>query len=265
MKKVAILFSGQIRSNQLNDQLQNDSLVNDSIQKFFLNEEFKQKYEYDIFISTDTLNIEKTKEFFGNNLKNIHLYEKGFYLHTLEDKIPSFDDFKKIYDIYDYQGKYISPGNLMQMYRILDACSLMEAKNISYDCIVRCRLDTVFKQSLVPLFDELLNPESVLECIALTDQFILGKKEIMTHYLHTFAERYMKYRRTKQDFDYFIMDSKKYYQEGNEHWWLFSPELQQSECFFEYCNQNNLVVKKVLKGYNHEDWLYIYNRHLYTH
>ncbi len=262
MKKVAILFSGQIRSNQLNDQVKNDSLVNDSVQKYFLNEEFKQKYDYDIFISTDTINLQGAKDFFGQNLKNIHLYEKDFYLKPIHFPIAPFEKFQEIYKTYNFEGKYVSPGNLMQMYRILDVCSLMEAENIGYDVIVRCRLDTVFKQNLVPLFDELTR-SSVLEVIALTDQFILGKPCAMIHYLHTFAELYMKYRRTKQDFDYFIMDSKKYYQEGNEHWWLFSPELQQSECFFEYCNQNNLVVKEVLKGYNHEDWLYIYNRQLF--
>jgi hypothetical protein len=48
-KRVGILFSGQIRSNSLNPNYNNDNIILDSISQYFLNNQFKEKYNYDVF------------------------------------------------------------------------------------------------------------------------------------------------------------------------------------------------------------------------
>ena len=90
-KNIAILFSGQIRSNLLslnknNNNLIIDSII-DSIDINFINNEFKNKYNYDIFISTDELDLEKTLKYFGNNIKNIYLSDRDIYLDKINNHI----------------------------------------------------------------------------------------------------------------------------------------------------------------------------------
>ena len=72
--RIAILYSGQSRSNGLNPNVKNDNRVIDSITQHFISPEFKEAYDYDIFISTDTLDIEKAKDYFGDHLKNVHFW-----------------------------------------------------------------------------------------------------------------------------------------------------------------------------------------------
>ena len=64
-KRVGILFSGQIRSNSLNPNYNNDNIILDSISQYFLNSQFKEKYNYDVFISTDNIDVERAKSYFG--------------------------------------------------------------------------------------------------------------------------------------------------------------------------------------------------------
>lgn len=64
-KNIAILFSGQMRKNSLKSYDFNDNTIINSISLNFINDEFKNKYNYDIFISTDNANIEKIIEYFG--------------------------------------------------------------------------------------------------------------------------------------------------------------------------------------------------------
>ena len=56
MKKVCYLFSGQIRKNSLKDNLSTDTTILDSYKNIF-NDRIKEKYDCNIFISTDTINI----------------------------------------------------------------------------------------------------------------------------------------------------------------------------------------------------------------
>jgi hypothetical protein len=264
--RIAILFSGQIRSNSLNDTYKNDSLVNDSVTAHFLNEEFKSKYDYDIFISTDTIDISGAIAYFGeSHLKNIHLFEKNVYLHPISAPIPHFEALDQKFRTYDFEGKYVSGGNIMQMYRILDVCNLMEdceSSGCTYDLMVRCRLDTMYVKSVVPLFEEVLN--SQLQALAVHDFFIIGRPPILKHFMHAIEHKYMLYRKDVQhQFDEFVMKHSEYYT-CCDFGYKFSPEVQTSECFFEYCIANNLIIGDVLRGCGCGDYIYIHNRAVFA-
>ena len=65
-KKIAIIFYGQMRENSLGNS--NDSTILDSYNKYFFNNLFKEKYDYDVNFSVVILNMDKKKEYFGSNL-----------------------------------------------------------------------------------------------------------------------------------------------------------------------------------------------------
>jgi hypothetical protein len=65
MKKIAILFTGESRINGLsNNEIITETIL-DSYKKYFFTDSFIENYDYDIFIITDDINIEKILEFFG--------------------------------------------------------------------------------------------------------------------------------------------------------------------------------------------------------
>ena len=264
--RIAFLYSGEIRSNSLNDTVSNDSSILDTTATYLLNDELKMKYDYDIFISTNTIDVSAACAYFGEPLKNIHLYEKKFYLQPVQKEIPDYETFRRRYATYNYEGKWVAKGNLWQMYRILDVANIMEqyvaSTNTSYDLIVRCRLDTPFKSSMIHLFDEMIaNPN--VQAIAISDIYIMGRPAIMNHYLHALENNYMLYKKGNHTFDRFIMDHRRY-STCDEFGYRFSPEVQISETFFQYCIANNIEIASALKGYDQEPYLYIYDRHRFA-
>jgi len=76
-KRIAILYSGQMRLNSLNTNEKKNTTILNSISDFLLTEKFIKKYDYDIFIGTDNIDIYESYNFFGENLKNIHIAEKN--------------------------------------------------------------------------------------------------------------------------------------------------------------------------------------------
>jgi hypothetical protein len=58
-KRVAIIYSGQMRTNTLSDNYTSDNIILEATTKYFLNKTFKENYDYDIFFSVDNMNIEK--------------------------------------------------------------------------------------------------------------------------------------------------------------------------------------------------------------
>ena len=81
MVRIAFLCSGQLRKSSLTTDEHSDERVLQSFREHLFNEELRAFCEYDVFMSTDpTLHVAKTQEFFGEHLKNIHMYETGYYL-----------------------------------------------------------------------------------------------------------------------------------------------------------------------------------------
>lgn len=165
-KRVGILFSGQIRSNSLNPNYNNDNIILDSISQYFLNSQFKEKYNYDVFISTDDIDVEKAKSYFGRNLKNINITEKNWFHNPIKHTPVSFEYYYNRYVSKNFNGHEPHSHALYQYYRMyIDYLMLknyQEDSNQTYDYFVRIRLDARIMQDLNLVFDYLEKTEKII-------------------------------------------------------------------------------------------------------
>jgi hypothetical protein len=169
-KRVAILYSGQIRTNSLNDNYTADTIILDSVKEFFLNGTFNEKYDYDVFFSTNSMNIEKAKTFFGEHLKNIHLTEQNWYMNPIRYiTIPFSEIYQKYMETTDFDGCEHSSHHVHQFYRLYCAYKLAKdyefKNNVTYDYYVRIRPDSRLMQDVNPLFHimETTSKEIIME------------------------------------------------------------------------------------------------------
>ena len=157
-KRVCILLSGQMRSNGLNSNYTSDNIILESIEKYFLNEKFKKDYDYDVFISTDTIDLNKATIFFGEeHLKNICINEDNWYLKNIEKNIESFEYYKNEYLKIDITGYIDYSYTLFMIYRLLTVYNLMlnyqiETKT-NYDYVVKLRPDSELTNDINELFN----------------------------------------------------------------------------------------------------------------
>ena len=158
-KRVGIIYSGQMRSNSLNPNFTHDDIILESINKYFLNEEFKNKFDYDIFISTDTIDIDKSLDFFKDNLKNIHITEINWYMKPICCFINNYEYFHNNFldKITNYSGYNIYLHTLYQYYRMYCGYNMLKdyqtKTNIHYDYFVKIRPDIRIMQDLFPIFE----------------------------------------------------------------------------------------------------------------
>lgn len=164
-KRVAILFSGQIRTNGLGEYKE-DNIILDSINKYFLNDEFKNTYDYDIFFSTDTIDIEKAKQFFGHHLKNINFTRKSYFLNKIDETIPNYDYFHNKYLMTNFNGCIPYAHTLYQYYKMFCAYTMAKdyekKNNMEYDVFVKIRPDSRIMQDMNKLFDIVVNENKVI-------------------------------------------------------------------------------------------------------
>lgn len=162
-KRVGILFSGQIRSNSLNPNYNKDDIILNSISQYFLNSQFKEKYNYDVFISTDDIDVEKAKSYFGRNLKNINITEKNWFHNPMKTTPNSFDYYYEKYASKNFDGHETHLHTLYQYYRMyinyLMLKNYQDDSNQTYDYFVRIRLDARIMQDLNLVFEYLENTE----------------------------------------------------------------------------------------------------------
>jgi hypothetical protein len=162
-KRVGILFSGQIRANSLNPKYNKNDIILNSISQYFLNSQFKEKYNYDVFISTDDIDVEKAKSYFGRNLKNINLTEKNWFHNPMKTTPQSFDYYNKKYVNKNFNGHDSHSHAIYQYYRMyinyLMLKNYQEDSNQTYDYFVRIRLDARIMQDLNVVFEYLEKTE----------------------------------------------------------------------------------------------------------
>ena len=158
-KKVAILFSGQIRTNFLNPDLKTDNRILESLNKYLFNNQFREYFDYDVFISVDNIDINKASNYFGNSLRNVNLTEKNWFMEKLEQEfIPkSYDFFHNKYMNRNFKNSDPHAYALFQYYRMY--CSFIMAKNyekmnhVKYDYFVRIRPDAELKLDMMLIFN----------------------------------------------------------------------------------------------------------------
>ena len=163
-RRVAIVYSGQTRTNALNSSYKKDNVILDATNKYFLNDEFKSKYEYDVFISTDGIDITKAKEFFGSNLKNINITKEDFYLNKIDtSNVKPYEYYYNRYQEKTKDAKYNGQPvpnyiqNLHQYYRMYCGYNMLiqyqRATSTKYDYIIRIRPDSRIMRNISTLMN----------------------------------------------------------------------------------------------------------------
>ena len=88
-KNIVFLFCGESRTSpiSLNNEKRSIDILN-SYNKYIFTEEFKSKYNYKIFISTDDINLSDTFDYFlQENVENIHLLNTNNYYKNINSKL----------------------------------------------------------------------------------------------------------------------------------------------------------------------------------
>jgi hypothetical protein len=251
MKKIAILFTGESRINGLsNNEIITETIL-DSYKKYFFTDSFIENYDYDIFIITDDINIEKILEFFGKErVKNIYFMNIQNFLYSINQNIYSYDVvLNKCKKIYSNRHKFHENG-IQQFYKCYIGFSLLSNYN-EYDYIIRSRLDIEILEDVQTQIERLEQNESI-QIIAAWDAFAIGRPNIMKEYLNMVLN-YGSYDfiKSNHDFKRNIICIEKYNNRKiNQHDWLFSPEIQLFECLFDYCDKNNYIIDDTILGKN---------------
>lgn len=251
-KNICFLFSGQIRKNSLKNDVSDDNILNSY--KNIFNDAIKEKYNCDIFISTDIIDIDKTLNYFGKEcVKNIHCSDNNFYLNPISSNIIDVNYYLDLYlkNIIPGQGYWIDTRAVYQFHRLYDCFNLVEnyISIDNYDYIVRLRLDTVFCNNLLDYFEK-LDFEKDVYLYGMQDYFAVGRSIIMKEYC-TLIKKFGLYNKfhTKKYYNFKsnLIDTDHFYNEENKLQWSYSPEYQVFECLFDFCDKNNLDIDTSIK------------------
>jgi hypothetical protein len=179
-KRIALLICGQTRTNPLSNNSVKHEIITDAWDKYIFSEKFKELYSYDIYISTDNINIDNAQEYFGkDNVKNIHTLDNDWYLNPVETKIPTQKELLPVDKI--PPGYWDYPAIPPMYYKVYDCYNLMKNNHIEYDYITRLRFDTVIQTDILECLNRL--EQDGQELVLYADMFFIGKKDIMCYIL----------------------------------------------------------------------------------
>ena len=262
MKNLCVLITGQMRTNILSGEELTTKDITDHMNLNIFNDYMKDNFNYDVFIASDSIDIEQTKEFFGDKLNNVCLTKKSwidpnnstpdFYLKEIDRKIPPIEYFLDLYETYDLTNYDSYKYQVYQFYRLLTCFNLVEDYT-KYDYILKIRPDIIYKSNFSEKF-EYLNNNDECQLIGITDLFAIGRSDIMKHY----CELVYKFGSYNKDLkNYNIIDDNLiesiFFNDPDTKRWAFSPEIQLACHLYEYCETNKLNISNVLKkGYDFE-------------
>lgn len=218
-----------MRSNSLNPNFTHDNIILESINKYFLNEEFKNKFDYDIFISTDTIDIDKSLDFFKDNLKNIHISETNWYMIPISSSINNYEYFHNYFldKIKNYSGYNIHLHALYQYYRMYCGYNMLKdyqsKANTHYNYFVRIRPDIRIMQDLFPIFELLENSDKYI--FIEHEQLMIVKNELED--IFKLIENYGSYNQSidiKKSIYLYLSVGGEVFNNNNE--MCFCPEKQ---------------------------------------
>jgi hypothetical protein len=262
-KRIAIMITGQIRLNGLSDNESKCNKILDSIDKYLLNENFKNIYDYDIFISTDKIDIEKTKLYFGENLKNINLTENNWFYNPLETEIKNYEYF---YDIYlnlikNFESYYQYKECHYQNYRIYCAYNMVleyEKKvNMNYDYYIKIRTDCICTQDFSQLI-HLLEEKNKNICMEHDILIIVNNKyKDIFNFINFIGSYQTQIDNSDGIFNYFF-PPWGYDLNTHEYLYFFCPERQIIE-YIRYLSKNNKhITKDIFLGISYPSFQLIY-------
>lgn len=256
-----------MRTNMLSDEEITTDEITNYMKRNIFNEYMKNNFNYDVFISSDNINIDRTKEFFGDNLKNICLTKKSwidpnnstpdFYLKEVNTKILPIEYFLNLYDSYDLTNCDSFKYQVYQFYRLLTCFNLVEDYT-KYDYVLKIRPDALYNIDFSKII-EYLNNNNECQLVAITDLFAIGRNNIMKHYCEL-AYKFGSYNKNLKNYniinDNFIGSS--FFNDSDTKRWTFAPEIQVACHLYEYCEKSNLDICKTLnQGYSFGELLII--------
>jgi hypothetical protein len=247
-KKIVFLFSGNARTFPFNIISEKRSKnILESYNQFIFTENFKEKYDYDVYITTDDIHLENTIEYFSeNHIKNIHLLDTNYYLKT-KSNTKEVEYYLNKYNEKDWTNFDKHEGSIHQHYKILDCYNLAKEngslENVDY--IVRIRMDTVIKKDIQEIIS-MIESSSEIEIVIDSDLFALGKPSIMEWYCNGLNNNYGNYNFEVPVPDTFpVMET---YLTNDKKRWTYAAERQLFEMLYDYCHKNNLDINKAIKN-----------------
>ena len=250
MKKIAILISGEIRTNSLGYG-KNKSFC-DSFKKYIMNDKILNEYEISIFFVTDKICLFKAKKFFGNYLKKILTLDtdnikEPLNLEELIDKYNNYYNFRKnnnnLYPIVSHPR----PSYVYMFYKLYCAYILMteyeKENNFKFDIIIKIRPDFYISNDICEQIKNIENKNKYL--IMCWDWGYIANNEF-NEYICKLIFNYGKYNYGDIIHDKKILNSLGFnnYNEASKIWscWSESPEVQLIEYIIEYINANNIKL-----------------------
>lgn len=251
-KKICILISGQSRTSPFSICNNFDSnFMIDHFFKYILNDEFKNTYDYKIYLSTDDIDTSKFIDTFKiENIGNIHVFKKNYYLKKIDDKILDLEYYLTNYINQDFNNCRKYERSIHQHYKILDCFNLYRNDESfkDVDFIIRMRLDCIFKKNICNIINE-FNINNKIKIIMQWDHFAIGHEDIMTNYCTGLEDKYGTYfYKTIIPKNIPFIDK---YNSKNYIKWAYSAERQLFEQLFEYCNFNKYNINDTIKSIPH--------------
>jgi hypothetical protein len=246
-KTIVFIISGNSRTSPFSHnplEGYSDKIL-ESYNEFVFTKELKQEYNFRVYISCDDIDIQKAKDYFGENLANVHSLDSDFYLNNIVNKKRRVEDYFIHYNNKDWNFFRKYDNSIHQHYKIMDSYNLFLNDNIKCDYIVRMRMDIKINTNIIHLLNQLNNNRKILILMD-WDLFALGRPDIMHVYCTGLDNKYGHYEYNTSVTetppvmsDYHTVDKKV---------WTYSPERQLFEMIYEYCNKNNYVINDSIKS-----------------
>jgi hypothetical protein len=250
---IIFLFSGQSRCFPFSHNENKSSDILKSYNEFIFTSNFKNKYDYKIYFTTDDLHLENTFSYFGiNNIGNIHLLDTNYYLKKINKNIDNLENYFDKYNNKDWTNHAKYDNSIHQHYKLLDCYNLLnediyhndiDIDNCKY--IVRLRFDTCFTANILDIIS-LLENNSKLEIAMCWDLFAIGKPEIMKCYCNGLNNNYGNYN---YDIDLSYLEKIPIWDDyltTGKYQWTYAPERQLFEMIFEYYDKNKKNINDTI-------------------
>ena len=269
MQNIIFLFTGNSRDSPFsNYTTKSTAVILESYDKYIFTEEFKRDYNYNIYISSDNLDLEKTTSYFSSDkIGNIHLWDTDFFMKNINNKTKDESVYQDKYNSRDWSYYQKYTNSIGQFHKILDCYNLFlqdeTSKDINWDYIVRIRLDMIIPVSIQSLILH-MNENKSSEICAIYDFFAVGKPEIMDCYCKGLDNNYGSYAYHTDVSTYNYIPLMRDYNNKNRKVWTYAPERQLFEMLFEYCIKKNIDINQTIKEImtNPEPY-YLLSRHYF--
>jgi len=250
-KKVVFLFSGNARTFPFSkDTHKRSHEILESYNRYVFTESFKKKYDYEIYITCDHLDLEDTLRYFSeNHIKNIHLLDDDYYLTTKDTNTntKNIEYYLNKYNEKDWSHYLKHEGSIHQHYKILDCYQMAKKDNNIHnsDYIVRMRMDIEMTRDLEEIIGMIEKTPGV-EIVIHYDWFALGKPSIMEWYCTGLEHNYGNYNYNVPVPD--TLPVMNDYGRDDIQRWTYSAERQLFEMLYDYCVQRKLDINQTIRS-----------------